>query len=351
VQPSIPIPNARPSRVDGLTTAEVAVELGVDRGPSEIVHIHWDRLEKLASVVARTAESRTATPAAWDDDLFWNVSDPLEERSQYFAMGNAINFRFWSVDQGEIVAAEGVIGGSRLRGSMYMWRCLRRTREIGALPMLNADFLAQISDDEFDLIFTDEDGVNPLAIGREDRIANLRDLGVRLNGHWGGQFFNMVLAAEGSLVEFAKHSSGFRAFDDPLFKLTMVNAILHSGSSVYVFDDEPLPAIDYHLLRHLLRQGVLSVTEGVEQKLKTGQLLTADEGYELRRVALTAFAELAARTELSGEVIDNMFWLNRTNCRDEPVCLDPATARQCPFLDVCAQFVDYRLPLELTRYY
>ena len=68
-----------------------------------------------------------------------------------------------------------------------------------------------------------------------------------------------------------------------------------------MFDDEPLPAIDYHLLRHLLRQAVLSVSDEVDQKLRSGQLLTADEGYELRRVALIAFVDIAEVTGLSGE--------------------------------------------------
>jgi hypothetical protein len=72
---------------------------------------------------------------------------------------------------------------------------------------------------------------------------------------WDGRFYNVAEATDGSIVEFARLSADFRAFDDPILKLTMVNAIVHTGSGVYSFRDEPLPAIYYHLLRHALRQG------------------------------------------------------------------------------------------------
>jgi hypothetical protein len=233
-----------------------------------------------------------------------------------------------------------------------MWRGLRRTLEHGALPLLDAAFLADLSREDFDRVFSDDDGTNPLSVAADDRIANLRDLGRRLLAFWNGQFFNLVRASEGSLVTFSQSSRAFRAFDDPVQKLTMVNAILHSGSGVFPFRDQPLPAIDYHLLKHALRQGMINVTGELDRKLRAGEMLTFDEGQGLRVVALQAFVELADRLELSGEIIDNKYWLNRLNCANEaPVCLDAETAHRCPFLAGCQQLTKYGLPLELTRYY
>ena len=188
--------------------------------------------------------------------------------------------------------------------------------------------------------------------GADERIANLQDLGRRLAEDGDGRFLNVAEASGGSLVEFSRLSARFRAFDDPIYKLTMLNAILHSGSGVYRFDDEPLPAIDYHLLRHALRQGMLVPNPTLERKLKQGHLLEPAEAAELRRVALVAFIDLSVRTGLSGDILDNKFWLNRVNCTDDdPVCTDPETASLCPFFGACMQAVEFGRPLEFTRYY
>jgi hypothetical protein len=131
----------------------------------------------------------------------------------------------------------------------------------------------------------------------------------------------------------------------------MVNAIMHSGSDVYTFDDHPIPAIDYHLLRHALRQGMLRPCTQVARKLAEGRLLDAVEAQELRRLALVAFVHLSEQTGITGEVLDNKYWLNRRNCTDVPVCLNEELAARCPFEEACARATHYALPLEHTRYY
>jgi hypothetical protein len=81
-------------------------------------------------------------------------------------------------------------------------------------------------------------------------------------------------------------------------------------------------------------------------------LLTAREAGELRRVALSAFVRLSELAGVSGEFLDNKYWLNRVNCTDrEPVCLRKSEAERCPFLGACARATEFALPLELTWYY
>jgi hypothetical protein len=334
-----------------LTTGEVAATLAFDASPSQLAHINPERVAIVAQHLRQIVAADANTPAAWDDALFWNVEASVAERSQYFAIGNAINFRYWRLGEQGLVPAAGLIGGEAFRGAMYMWRSLRRCIDQQQLPLLDAGFLSNITGDEFDVIFSDDSRTNPLDIAREERLANLRNLGTTLADSWGGLFYNVACASRGSIVEFARLSSTFRAFDDPLFKLTMVNAIVHSGSGVYLFRDEPLPAIDYHLLRHALRQGMVEPETFLEAKLREGRLLSEIEAYELRRVTLAVFLRLAEQTGLSGELLDNKYWLNRGNCSDNPVCLEPDTAELCPFLDACLRATAYRLPLELTRYY
>ena len=335
----------------GLTTSEVAAALEIDRSPSELVSADTRQLERIAVQIEGRPEFNNYSRASWDDDHFWNARDPGPRRSQFYAVGNAINFRFWDLKDGQMDPSRGVLDGEEYRGAMYMWRALRRELDQDD-TLLNAASLVALTRERFDSIFRDDLGANPLAPAADERVENLRDLGRQLMSRWDGAFFNVVSASHGSLVEFARLCGTFRAFDDPLYKLTMLTAILHSGSEIYVFDDEPLPAIDYHLLRHALRQGILRPTAPLSKKLRGEQLLAAEEALELRRVALNTFVGLSERTGLSGELLDNKFWLNRLNCTDvDPVCLDPATATKCPFFGACVQAVDFGRPLELTRYY
>jgi hypothetical protein len=336
----------------GLSTSEVAQALGIDRATSAAAEIDPAQVMRVARHLSSHAEFLSFAPARWDDPLFWDSTDSVEDRSQMFAIGNAINFRFWQLDGTAVTRASGTIEGHAYGGAMYMWRSLRRSLERSDMAILDASFLAQISTHEFDLIFSDDDGVNPLAVAREERVSNLRDLGNRLLSDWGGSFYRVAAASEGSLVRFACLASSFRAFDDPLYKLTMVNAIMHAGSGVYPFDDDPLPGIDYHLLRHALRQGLLRPSRDIALKLRNGGLLDRHEAYELRRLALLAFVEISEQSGISGEVLDNKYWLNRVNCTDvDPVCIHAADADRCPFLAACARVTDFGMPLELTRYY
>ena len=335
-----------------LSTGEVSSALGVDRSPSALVGIDRSQLERIGLQIQTRPEFNEYSRATWDDDHFWNAHDPLPKRSQYYAIGNAINFRFWALDGGQMVPSKGTLDGKEYRGAMFMWRALRRELDRSGGELLSASTLAELTREQFDSIFRDDKGAAPLEPAADDRVENLRDLGRQLLSRWDGSFFNVVDASGGSLVEFARLCGDFRAYDDPIYKLTMLTAILHSGSRVYVFNDQPLPAIDYHLLRHALRQGILRPVEPLARKLRHDELLSTEEAIELRRVALGAFVALSERTGLSGELLDNKFWLNRVKCTDtDPVCLDPATATECPFYGACIQAVDFGRPLELTRYY
>lgn len=348
----MPFAHVLPAQERGLSTRQLGAALGIDYSPSAQVDIDWTQIDRISAHLQAQPELRQFEPATWDDDTFWNVDDPPCRRSQFFAVGNAINFRFWSLQGSHVRPATGTLDGKSYRGAMYMWRALRRELERGTDRILDAEFLASMTESDFDSIFRDDNGLKPLAVAGAERLANLRDLGQNLLTGWDGQFFNVLKSTDGSIVRFARQSRCFRAFDDPIYKLTMVNAILHSGSGVYEFKDEPLPGVDYHLLRHSLRQGLLLPHSALERKLKASELLSSTEAYDLRRLALIAYIAVAERTGLSGAVLDNRYWLNRVNCTDiDPVCLNESTALRCPFYGACAKATDFALPLELTRYY
>ena len=341
-------------RGHGLSTGELAQALGVDGHYHNSGYADVDAeavANMAASLRAREDFGQPHTPAKWDDPKFHYPEGTPAQQAQYFAVGNAINFRFWERhDEGVLTRSEGTIDGERFGGAMYMWRALRRSLDRG-LPVLDAAYLANLNAAEFDAIFADDDGNNPLAVGAGERIANLRDLGATLQAKYDGQFMGVAQAARGSLVEFARLSEQFRAWDDPVFKLSSLNAIMLHDSGVSTFSDAALPAIDYHLVRHALRQGMVTPAPKIAAKLIAGELLSATEGQALRDASLDAYLRLSEQTGLSGAVLDNKYWFNRKNCGDPAVCENPETAAQCPFIDRCPRHVEYGLPLELTRYY
>lgn len=346
-EPTAQLPASRP-----IASSPLVRQLGIDLTPSSVAHVDGEALSRLSHHVLQSPGLAYRRPFTWDDPAYWIVDAAPRERSQYFAVGTALNFRFWRVSSGRVVPAGGTLEGQQFSGAMYMWRCLRLATERGRLPVLDADFLAGITIADFNAIFADDSGRNPLAIAGHERLANLRDLGSSLTATWSGYFWNVVQASAGALTSFCRRSQQFRAFDDPLFKLTMLNVILHTGSGLTSFDADPLPAIDYHLVKQLLRQGVLIPNRTVRNKLFERRRLTSLEAAELRRVALMAFLELSYLTGVPGQILDNLWWGNRRVCLDDsPACTNPATASNCPFLDGCRQLTGFGMPLERTRYY
>src|SRR5579859_2924432 len=233
----------------------LARELGIDLGKSTWVGVDWPALDRLAVAMSQDPFFTNVRRFGWDDDTYWLTEAAPAKRAQYLAVGNSINFRFWGLHAGLVRTSGGTRDGIPLQGSMYMWRSLRRCVTDGNIPILSAQFLSRITSSDLDLLFKDDSGANPIPATGE-RVTNLRDLGRHLTGAWDGEFINLITASKGKLELFARHSSRFRAYDDPLCKLTMVNAIMQRGSGLVDFDQDPLPGIDYELVRQLLRMGI-----------------------------------------------------------------------------------------------
>jgi hypothetical protein len=169
---------------------------------------------------------------------------------------------------------------------------------------------------------------------------------------WHGSFQDVLKASSGSLSNFSNELRTFRAFDDPLFKLTMLLAILLTGSGLAAFDHPLLPAVDYHLMKQLLRFGVLIPSARISAALIRRDLLATDDAFEIRAAAIEALAEVSYRTGISGDRLDNFLWRNRSACSDErPACTDSSRAGDCPLVESCLRKTQFFRPLELTRYY
>jgi hypothetical protein len=233
---------------------------------------------------------------------------------------------------------------------MYMWRRLRVGIDRGEFE-LNAGWLSELTEESLARALEDDDGSCPLTQGLADRAENLRDLGTQLLDVWDGEFVNVVDATGGSLRRFAELSASFRAFDDPVRKLTMVNAIMLTGSGLTHFDEEPLPGIDYHLIKQAVRQGLVKPVGELREKLRRRQFLSPTESLALRQATLAALLQVAEASPVSTAVIDNIYWGNGRICDEQKPACKVAGGPVCPFEESCPQLVEFGSPLELTRYY
>lgn len=152
------------------STYEVAQALDINFSKSNLVSLNEGKIDSLCERIRSRTDFSIYNRETWSDPFFWNSEDAPVNRSQYFAIGNAINFRYWKLGNNEVTPSKGSKKGSEFKGSMYMWRCLRLCVENGNYPLLDATFLANITENEFDEIFSSDSGDNPLEVGKEDRL-------------------------------------------------------------------------------------------------------------------------------------------------------------------------------------
>jgi len=317
------------------------------------VELDYGVLDKICELTSKEDAYKFYKPYSWDDPHYWLENDKgMKDVSQYFTVGNAINFRYWWIaENSRINQCHGMKGGMDVGGAMYMWRSLRMCYDKETYPILDAYKLAKISITDLKVIFQDDNGNVPLPL-LEERLKNWRDLGKKLCEYWGGEFYNLLKETKNSLYNFIQYSRQFRAFDDPICKMTMVNAIFHQGRGITKFRETIFPGIDYQLVKQQLRIGILAPKETVKNKLIHGELLSEEEARELRNACLKAFIYIMKKTNIAGDIIDNKWWFNRQNCKDEdPVCQNSETINTCLFSKVCEKKIQYKRPLENTRYY
>jgi len=331
----------------------IAEKFRLDLYHGKFVELDYEALDRICDLIRTGKAFKTYKPYPWNDPRYW--PDESEEKwtvSQYFAVGNAINFGYWQrQERGGITYCQGTKGGIQTSGALYLWRALRTCYENGTFPILDSQKLAKISVRDLEKIFKDDAGRTRLP-QLEERTRNWQDLGSRLCEYWNGEFYNLLQDCSNSLYTFVQYSRQFRAFDDPLCKLTMVNAILHQGRGLVKFKEPILPGIDYQLMKQHLRIGVLKPKRRISKKLVRENLLSVEEARELRNACLEAFIYIMNKTGVAGDSLDNKWWFNRNNCSDDkPVCENSETLSKCLFSQVCKKNTRYKRPLENTRYY
>ena len=293
--------------------------INIDFG--KLIKINYNFLDDFIYFLKGKLELIHREPFDWIDDNYWlNPNEGSERNSQYFAIGNSINFRFWDYIHPNMLYVEGVKGGIECQGSRYMWRCLKECFDNNKYPILEASFLTRITFDDFcDILKTDQNEV--IMILLKERFLNWRDLGKKLLQKYDGQFYNLILKSNKSLKKFVKLSNEFTAFDDPLFKMTMVNAILHKGRNLVNLKEGILPGIDYHLMTQVIRLGLLELNDKLKNKIENKIFLNNRESKYLRFATLKCLVTIANNLKIGGDIIDNIFFDNgKKNCTHRLIC-------------------------------
>jgi Potential Queuosine, Q, salvage protein family len=328
----------------------IAEEINTDLSISNSTKIDNNKLDMLQKELSKL--TREIPPNSWLDSRYWPGSECSQEViSQYFTLGNSINFMYWSPDKNAIKYAHGKKGGIEARGAMYMWRSLKQCVDNNTYPLLDARQLSKIKLEDMRLIFRDDDGRDVLP-ELEERLLNWQDLGYKLSEYWKGKTINILKKCNDSLYYFIQFFRQFRAFDDPLSKMIMVNALMHTQRGISNFKESIMPGMDYQILKQLLRQGVLIPNTQVANKISKYEILTKDEALDLRKGGLRSLLRIMDQTGIAGHIIDNLIWNNRNKCEDKtPVCMIPGREKECPFLNFCEKKTEMFIPLEKTRLY
>lgn len=321
-------------------------KLRINLSFGDYVQVDERKEKKLAKYLVSKKEFERYDPYDWGDYNFWIPNEEGKDVvSQFFALGNSINFRYWNLKHGDFVYCKGIKEGIETSGARYMWRCIKTAYENGNFDIFNTKKLANMKINQIGDIFQDDKGNIPMPHLKE-RLKNWNDLGWKLYEYWEDEFYNIIKEVGKSLYQFIQFSRQFRAFDDPLCKMTMVNAILHQGRDITKFKEYAFPAIDYQLVKENLRIGVLRPNKRIAEKLKNRTYLSKEEMREIRNACLKVFLYLMKETGISGEALDNMWWSNRKKCsEDNPKC------NECIFSPICEKNVIYKIPLEETRHY
>ena len=328
----------------------VVSDLDISMDFSKKIQVNSEKLGSLTDCIVQLHEDKPGFE--WVDDNYWlSKSESSSNISQFFTLGNSINFKYWSKTDSGILYCNGVKGGLECRGAKYMWRCLKVCYDKGIFDISDSEKLSKISFEEFRKIFQDDDGKDVLP-SLKQRHDNWIDFATKLNQYWNGSMMNVLNACNNSLVNFSEELKKFIAFDDPISKMIMVNALMHQGRGIIKFREQLIPGIDYQILKQLLRQGIIIPDQDIQTKINHYEILNNSEALDLRRSGLFALSQVMKKSNISGDYIDNMIWGNRTNCEEQdPVCMIPGKEKQCPFHKFCEKKVDLLIPLEDTRYY
>lgn len=254
--------------------------------------------------------------------------------------------------------ARGVVDGEPYRGSD--WLVARARRRVLDDPVSFTPAAVRAwSRDDLRAFFSDDGDPASSPLDRVDeRRRLLTGLGDLLVTRYDGHFLALRRAAAGRVagdLGIAARLAESEAYGDPARKKTwLLLLFLRRIGLLEVADpDSILLPVDYHLLRVLLRAGVVLIQDDlVRTLLVEGRPCPAELDVRLRTAVSHAGARLARAAGRDLFEIDNLLWMIGRNCcfyEHPPVCRE---AKPCSHREGCSLIAstDYacldRCPLE-----
>jgi hypothetical protein len=271
-----------------------------------------------------------------------------------FFFNAAHQFGFWNLD-GERYGAPMIApaGGKMRKGSDFLFYCVQRSLNRSA-AFFDPHHLSELSDVACDVLFHDDNGVNPLPMWPEHRdiIRNYAEWFVR-NKTSPGEIVRQANQSNkplASLLAALKHVPGYA--EDPMQKKAMLLAvILENRPEHFLVVNDPesaVPIIDYHLQRSALRTGLVMIDDPIlRRKIENRELVLNADEKAIRAATYKAIRQLVDKSGLSVAAVDYFFFTNRTRCPEmtEPLCAE------CPVNTICRHETKLFQPVIRTTYY
>ena len=202
-----------------------------------LFEINKTAVDKFVKFFKKNNQLLVCSAYDWIDDRYWlDPSKGPEINSQYFTVGNSINFKFWEFSNNRIQHVEGTKGNLKCKGSTYMWRCLKDCYDNNDYEILNASFLAQIEIKDMINIFKTDEGKNVMT-HLEERWLNWRDLGKKLLEKYNNNFYNIILKSKNDMEIFIKLSKEFRAIT---ISITLNSNLWFLRNIIFISRVEPI---------------------------------------------------------------------------------------------------------------
>jgi len=262
-------------------------------------------LEAVKKQAAELSPEQLA-PANWKFPHY--IDEDSKRTMDFFMVANSINFLFFNPDNGDKYKTE--FNGKEYTGADGMIAGLKRAMQEG-IPILDANFLAQVSRQEMAHIFRGNFEL-PLL---DERMAIFHEVGTVLNEKYGGSFSNLVEQSGGKAFDGGNGIVERLTADFPSFRDTspeghvfnkraqLAVGMLHSrleGSGLFHCPDVADLTVfaDYQLPRGLRNMGILQYDSQLAEKVDNGQKIPRDSQMEQEMRAFTIVGAELLREEL-----------------------------------------------------
>lgn len=271
-----------------------------------------------------------------------------------FFFATAHQYGFWLESDarynGPMIAR---IDGREMKGSDFLFRCVTRALESRAEFFAPAH-LATLSDEDWNRVFADDAGRNPLPAWSTNRDI-IRSYvawfaGARVTPR---ELVSRVNAAERPLASFLSVVGCIPGYaEDPLRKKLMLLAVILENRPerfLRVTDSDAYePIIDYHLQRSALRTGLVVIDDpNLRTAIVERRVIAAAAEESIRRATFEAVRRLVARSGRSVAAVDWFFFTNRRRCPEMTI----PDCEACPVRGICRRDTALFQPIHRTTAY